>query len=312
MARQWTPSSARSTVGAPVPSSRLEIQPAGEDAGGRGLADAAHAGQHPGMRDAAGREGVAAACAPSAPGRSGRRSAPGGISARAPDSRERFRSWPAGAASSRRKVRVKAGGWTATRAESRWGCFLPDLTRLASGTSAANLPAPISPLARRGASAGSRPARGRCSRRLPGSSARPEADEEAEAEDAEKGEKSSGLRGAPTVFSASPVARRRMRSRRRSRRGRRRNSCRRRRRFDLAIEAASAAGRRPQPAESLRRADGRAIVDATDQVGSAAPRPGPATSSAARSRDRRHTNTRFGLTAPRRTPAGRNRCLSRA
>jgi len=41
----------------------------------------------------------------------------------------------------REKGREKAGGWTATRAESRWGCFLPDLTRLASGTSAANLPA---------------------------------------------------------------------------------------------------------------------------------------------------------------------------
>lgn len=27
-----------------------------------------------------------------------------------------------------------------TRAESRWGCFLPDLTRLASGTSITNLP----------------------------------------------------------------------------------------------------------------------------------------------------------------------------
>ncbi len=27
-----------------------------------------------------------------------------------------------------------------TRAETRWGCFLPDLTRLASGTSITNLP----------------------------------------------------------------------------------------------------------------------------------------------------------------------------
>ena len=63
----------------------LEVQAAGEDARRRGLADAAHAGQHPGVRDAAGGERVAAACAPSAPGRSGRRSAPGGICGRAPD-----------------------------------------------------------------------------------------------------------------------------------------------------------------------------------------------------------------------------------
>ena len=59
MARQCTPSAARSTFGAPEPSSRLEVQAAREDAGRRGLADAAHAGQHPGMRDAPGREGVA-------------------------------------------------------------------------------------------------------------------------------------------------------------------------------------------------------------------------------------------------------------
>ena len=31
-----------------------------------------------------------------------------------------------------------------TRAETRWGCFLPDLTRLARGSSTTNLPAPIS------------------------------------------------------------------------------------------------------------------------------------------------------------------------
>ena len=35
------------------------VQRAGDDAGGRGLADAAHAGEHEGMRDAAGGEGVA-------------------------------------------------------------------------------------------------------------------------------------------------------------------------------------------------------------------------------------------------------------
>ncbi len=31
-----------------------------------------------------------------------------------------------------------------TRAVTRWGCFLPDLTRLASGSSTTNLPASIS------------------------------------------------------------------------------------------------------------------------------------------------------------------------
>ena len=34
------------------------VERAGEDAGGRGLADAAHAGEHEGLRDAAGRERV--------------------------------------------------------------------------------------------------------------------------------------------------------------------------------------------------------------------------------------------------------------
>ncbi|BCP56191.1 hypothetical protein K32_48080 [Kaistia sp. 32K] len=34
----------------------------------------------------------------------------------------------------------KVGGWHATRAVARWGCFLPDLTRLASGSSTTNLP----------------------------------------------------------------------------------------------------------------------------------------------------------------------------
>ena len=36
----------------------LVVEAAGEDAGGGGLADAAHAGEHPGLRDAAGVEGV--------------------------------------------------------------------------------------------------------------------------------------------------------------------------------------------------------------------------------------------------------------
>ena len=35
------------------------------------------------------------------------------------------------------------GGWTGNPFRTRWGCFLPDLTRLASGTSAANLPGAI-------------------------------------------------------------------------------------------------------------------------------------------------------------------------
>ena len=35
------------------------------------------------------------------------------------------------------------GGWTKTRDRARWGCFLPDLTRLASGSSTANLPRAI-------------------------------------------------------------------------------------------------------------------------------------------------------------------------
>lgn len=34
-----------------------------------------------------------------------------------------------------------------TRAGARWGCFLPDLTRLASGSSTTNLPASISAIA---------------------------------------------------------------------------------------------------------------------------------------------------------------------
>ena len=36
------------------------------------------------------------------------------------------------------------GGWTTTRAETRYGCFLPDLTGLARRSSIANLPEPLS------------------------------------------------------------------------------------------------------------------------------------------------------------------------
>src|SRR5688572_15447635 len=35
---------------------------------------------------------------------------------------------------------VEVGGWTTTRAETRYGCFLPDLTGLARRPSIANLP----------------------------------------------------------------------------------------------------------------------------------------------------------------------------
>src|SRR3954470_16011553 len=36
--------------------------------------------------------------------------------------------------------RDEVGGWTTTRAETRYGCFLPDLTGLARRPSIANLP----------------------------------------------------------------------------------------------------------------------------------------------------------------------------
>ena len=39
-----------------------------------------------------------------------------------------------------------------TRSVARWGCFLPDLTRLASGSSTTNLPIPISAIRNRNAS----------------------------------------------------------------------------------------------------------------------------------------------------------------
>src|SRR5690606_14904683 len=43
----------------------------------------------------------------------------------------------------RRMRRHRVGGWQTTRAETRYGCFLPDLTGLARRPSAANLPAPL-------------------------------------------------------------------------------------------------------------------------------------------------------------------------
>ena len=53
------------------------VQRAGDDAGGGGLSDAADAGQHEGVRDAAEWRRRCAGCAPSPPARSGRRSVVG-------------------------------------------------------------------------------------------------------------------------------------------------------------------------------------------------------------------------------------------
>ena len=150
------------------------VQRAGDDAGGGGFADAAHAGQHEGVRDPAGGEGVAqdahhrlladqvverrrpvfarqhpigAACtgcglgaeSPNSPGPSGG----GGAS-----SCWRIVLEQAGHAGgvSRRGGPLVVGDYTVggrqtTRAETRCGCFLPDLTGLARRPSAADLPA---------------------------------------------------------------------------------------------------------------------------------------------------------------------------
>ena len=97
----------------------------------------------------------------------------------------------------REKGRRKAGGWTATRAESRWGCFLPDLTRFASGTSAANLPAAYITIRGGRRKAGRRKADGPCRPRYRlFAGARPEADEEAEAQHAEERKHGAVLQGA--------------------------------------------------------------------------------------------------------------------
>ncbi len=145
MARQCTPSAASSTSGSPLPSSSGEIQPARKDARGRRLADAAHAGQHPGMRDAARREGILQ--------RPDHRLLADQVveARRAVFPRENLvagSGFGHGALTGSRRPRCvrrergKREAGQATRAESRWGCFLPDLTRLASDTSAANLPPP--------------------------------------------------------------------------------------------------------------------------------------------------------------------------
>ena len=151
------------------------VQRAGDDAGGGGLADAADAGEHEGMRDAAGGEGVAQdahhrlladqvveagravfprqhpvrrgvhrparrpAGSPNRPGPSGGggASACGGSSWNRPDMR-------GGLQPPRRPPSFVAGKrWEAgqtTRAETHCGCFLPDLTGLARRPSAADLP----------------------------------------------------------------------------------------------------------------------------------------------------------------------------
>ena len=88
MAWQWMPSVGMAMVGRRDRAVRqLVVERARQDARGRGLADAAHAGEHPGLRDAAGLERVRDACAPWRPGRSGRRKSRAGICAPAPDRR---------------------------------------------------------------------------------------------------------------------------------------------------------------------------------------------------------------------------------
>ena len=86
------------------------VQRAGDDAGGGGLADAAHAGQHEGVRDAAERRRRCAGCAPSPPGRSGRRSGSGGICGPARDRPARAPPAAPAPAGSRRTGRGRPAG----------------------------------------------------------------------------------------------------------------------------------------------------------------------------------------------------------
>ena len=103
IAWQCTPSSGMSTLGRSILPGRLIIEGARQDARRRRLADAAHAGQDIGLVDAAGWRRNWRACAPSAPGRSGPRSASGDICAPARDRaslrRAHVRSADAGAVS---------------------------------------------------------------------------------------------------------------------------------------------------------------------------------------------------------------------
>ncbi len=68
------------------------VERLGDQAGGGGLADAAHAGQQEGMGEAAAPDPHCPASAPSRPARSARRSAAGGICGRGPDRVWRIRT----------------------------------------------------------------------------------------------------------------------------------------------------------------------------------------------------------------------------
>ena len=158
------------------------VERAGDDARGGGLADAAHAGQHEGVGDAAGGEGVAQGahhrlladqvveavaagiCAPArgrapprAPGRRAVAEQAGAVGRRGRAGRRGGGSSSEQAGHARRAPTRGASGiarWEAgqtTRAETRCGCFLPDLTGLARRPSAADLPRHISCIRRPGA-----------------------------------------------------------------------------------------------------------------------------------------------------------------
>ena len=143
------------------------VEGAGEDARRRRLADAAHAGQHVALGDAAAGDGI------------GQRAhqrfladhvgeGRGPVFARQHAIGRAAAGWSVigsvgHALGVKRSCGTAAcgtpdgegavGGRHATRTETRYGCFLPDLTGLARRPSAANLPAPISDLGARGARA---------------------------------------------------------------------------------------------------------------------------------------------------------------
>ena len=125
------------------------VQGAGDDARGGGLAHAAHAGQHEGMGDAAGGEGVGQGAhqrlLPDQAGEIGgavfaRQDAIGLWSA---DGHGRtIASRPGTVAAiwrkigdERRRSRSDEKGGSRRPAQIRYGCFVPDLTRLATATS---------------------------------------------------------------------------------------------------------------------------------------------------------------------------------